>query len=183
MFYKADLHIHSFGEGMGSYDVTDTTNTPQAIVDTAIAKGIKIISITDHNEILDLQRGSPNPRFVGSESTVHCPQKSLQVMKIIARADVPWSAVWRGSRCSMDTNRCHRASGCALEASGMAIAVSDELQEKGTQGLHSRVCQVGVLSANHRASECALERCQEGFAMLDGHKSMPSRERMYPAGP
>ena len=56
---------------MGSYDVTDTTNTPQAIVDTAIAKGIKIISITDHNEILDLQRGSPNPRFVGSESTVH----------------------------------------------------------------------------------------------------------------
>ncbi len=64
MFYKADLHIHSFGEGMGSYDVTDTRNTPQAIVDTAIAKGIKIISITDHNEILDLQRGSPNPRFV-----------------------------------------------------------------------------------------------------------------------
>ena len=45
---------------MGSYDVTDTTNTPQAIVDTAIAKGIKIISITDYNEILDLQRGSPN---------------------------------------------------------------------------------------------------------------------------
>ena len=78
---------------MGSYDVTDTTNTPQAIVDTAIAKGIKIISITDHNEILDLQRGSPNPRFVGSESTVHCPQKSLQVMKIIARVNVPWSAV------------------------------------------------------------------------------------------
>ena len=81
---------------MGSYDVTDTTNTPQAIVDTAIAKGIKIISITDHNEILDLQRGSPNPRFVGSESTVHCPQKSLQVMKIVARADVPWRPVeWR----------------------------------------------------------------------------------------
>ena len=53
LFYKADLHIHSFGEGMGSYDVTDTTNTPQAIVDTATAKGIKIISITDHNEIMN----------------------------------------------------------------------------------------------------------------------------------
>ena len=53
LFYKADLHIHSFGEGMGSYDVTDTTNTPQAIVDTAIAKGLKIISITDHNEIMN----------------------------------------------------------------------------------------------------------------------------------
>ena len=65
----------------------------------------------------------------------------------------------------------------------MAIAVSDELQEKGTQGLHSRVCQVGVLPASHRASRYALERCLEGFAALDGHKSMPSREPMCPAGP
>ena len=48
---------------------------------------------------------------------------------IIARADVPWSAVWRGSRRSMDTNRCHRASRYALEARRMAIAVPDELQE------------------------------------------------------
>ena len=38
---------------MGSYDVQDTTNTPSAIVDTAIAKGLKVISITDHNEILN----------------------------------------------------------------------------------------------------------------------------------
>ena len=53
LFYRADLHIHSFGMGMGSYDVKDTTNTPSAIVDTAIAKGLKVISITDHNEILN----------------------------------------------------------------------------------------------------------------------------------
>ena len=50
-------------------------------------------------------------------------------LQTIARADVPWSAVWRGSRRSMDTNRCHRASGCALEARRMAIAVPGELQE------------------------------------------------------
>ena len=50
-------------------------------------------------------------------------------LQTIARADVPWSAVWRGSRCSIDTNRCHRASGYALEAPRMAIAVTDELQE------------------------------------------------------
>lgn len=49
-FYRGDLHIHSFGE-FGSFDVTDTTMTPQAIVDTAIEKKLKIISITDHNEI------------------------------------------------------------------------------------------------------------------------------------
>ena len=40
-----------------------------------------------------------------------------------------WSAVWRGSRCPMDTNRCHRASGCALEACRMAIAVPGEFHE------------------------------------------------------
>ena len=53
LFYKADLHIHSYGEGVGSYDVEDTINTPSAIVDTAILKGLKVISITDHNEILN----------------------------------------------------------------------------------------------------------------------------------
>ena len=102
---------------------------------------------------------------------------------IIARADVPWSDVWRGSRCSMDTNRCHRASEYALEAPRMAIAVPDELQESVGPGADGCVWQFGELPANHRAGGCALERCLEGFAVLDGHKSMPSRERMCPGGP
>ena len=50
-------------------------------------------------------------------------------LQINARANVPWSAFWRGSRCSMDTNRCHRASRCALQAPRMAIAVPDYLRE------------------------------------------------------
>ncbi len=50
-FLRADLHIHSYGEEFGSYDVQDNTNTPEGIVDTAIEKGLSIISITDHNEI------------------------------------------------------------------------------------------------------------------------------------
>ncbi|HEV7232556.1 MAG TPA: PHP domain-containing protein [Bacteroidia bacterium] len=49
-FFRADLHIHSFGE-FGSFDVDDQTITPEAIVDTAISNGLGIISITDHNEI------------------------------------------------------------------------------------------------------------------------------------
>ena len=53
LFYKADLHIHSYGMGTGSYDVIDTTNTPQAIVDLALSKGLKVISITDHNQWLN----------------------------------------------------------------------------------------------------------------------------------
>lgn len=48
-FYKADLHIHSFGED-GSYDVTDSLMTPEKIVDTAIENGLSLIAITDHNE-------------------------------------------------------------------------------------------------------------------------------------
>ena len=62
------------------------------------------------------------------------PLRSSAHKKIIARTDVPWSDVWRGSRRSMDTNRCHRASEYALEARGMAIAVPDELQESVGQG-------------------------------------------------
>ena len=108
---------------------------------------------------------------------------SVIFLQTIARADMPWSAVWRGSRCSMDTNRCHRVSGCALEARRKAIGVQDELQERGMQALHGLVWQFGRLPANHRASGCALECCLEGFATLDGHKLMPSRESMCPGGP
>lgn len=54
-FYKADLHIHSYGEE-GSFDVVDTTMTPENIVDTAIEKGLSIISITDHNEDRNVKR-------------------------------------------------------------------------------------------------------------------------------
>ena len=61
--------------------------------------------------------------------------RSAEFLKIIARADMPWSAVWRGWRRSMDTNRCHRASQCALEARRMAIAVPDELQKIPNIGL------------------------------------------------
>jgi hypothetical protein len=47
-FYRADLHIHSAG---ASHDVRDATMTAAAIVDTAAAEGLAVISITDHNAI------------------------------------------------------------------------------------------------------------------------------------
>jgi ABC-type lipoprotein export system ATPase subunit len=55
LFRRADLHIHSYGE-FGSYDVTDTTMTPEAIVDLAIAEGLSVIAITDHNVIGNVRR-------------------------------------------------------------------------------------------------------------------------------
>ncbi|WP_432327982.1 PHP domain-containing protein [Mucilaginibacter sp. P25] len=54
-FVRADLHIHSFGDHE-SYDVTDITMTPEAIVDTAISEGLSIIAITDHNEHRNVER-------------------------------------------------------------------------------------------------------------------------------
>ena len=65
----------------------------------------------------------------------------------------------------------------------MAIALSDELQEREGPGTDGHVWQVGHLPAKHRAGGCALERCLEGFAVLDGTKSVPSREPMCPGGP
>src|SRR5215468_639270 len=47
-FVRADLHIHSF---RASHDVTDNTFTPEAIVDNAVREGLKLVAITDHNEI------------------------------------------------------------------------------------------------------------------------------------
>ena len=44
------------------------------------------------------------------------------------------------------------------------------------QGLHGRVWQVGDLPANHRASECALERCLEGFAVKAAEAEFMDRE-------
>ena len=70
--------------------------------------------------------------------------------QIIARADVPWSDVWRGSRRSMDTNQCHRASEYALEAPRMAIAMPDELQESVGPGT-VRPC-VAVRRASGKSS-------------------------------
>lgn len=45
-FYTADLHVHSFG---ASSDVKDPTMTVEAIIDAAVAQGISVLSITDHN--------------------------------------------------------------------------------------------------------------------------------------
>ena len=77
----------------------------------------------------------------------------------------------------------HRASGYALEARRTAIALPDELQESMGPGFEGRAWQVGRIPAKHRASGYALECCLAGVAALDGHKSMPSRERMCPGGP
>ena len=63
------------------------------------------IAVTDE---LQESVGPGTNRFVRALRAV-CG-RSTSFLQNIERVNVPWSAVWRGSRCSMDTNRCHRAS-------------------------------------------------------------------------
>jgi hypothetical protein len=52
-FYRAGLHIHSFG---GSHDVKDPKMTQHEILSTAIFERLDIIAVTDRNEIKTLRR-------------------------------------------------------------------------------------------------------------------------------
>jgi len=51
-FFRADLHIHSYG---GSHDVKDTLMTAANIVNTAAREGLSLIAIVDHNEITNVE--------------------------------------------------------------------------------------------------------------------------------
>ena len=51
-FFRADMHIHSFG---GSPDVIDNSLIPEQIIDKAISQGLNIISITDHNDVSNVK--------------------------------------------------------------------------------------------------------------------------------
>jgi hypothetical protein len=50
-FFRADMHVHSFG---GSHDVSDATMTPEKIVETALQFGLGVVAVTDHNEITNV---------------------------------------------------------------------------------------------------------------------------------
>lgn len=52
-FLNVDLHVHSYG---ASKDVNDATMTPEAIVDSAIKQGLRVIAITDHNSNKGVER-------------------------------------------------------------------------------------------------------------------------------
>ena len=79
-FFRADLHIHSFG---GSHDVKDLSMTPSSIVSTAAAERLRLIAVTDHNEIGNVEEtiksasGTPLLVIPGVELTT--PQGHLLV--------------------------------------------------------------------------------------------------------
>ncbi|WP_010188118.1 TrlF family AAA-like ATPase [Sphingomonas sp. PAMC 26605] len=62
-FFRADLHIHSYG---ASHDVKDSAATPAAIVKAAADEGIAIIALADHNEVGNI----PAAQAAGAEHGV-----------------------------------------------------------------------------------------------------------------
>jgi predicted metal-dependent phosphoesterase TrpH len=66
-FHNVDLHIHSYG---ASHDVKDAAMTPEAIVESSVRQGLSIISITDHNSNLNVQRALDHAQnnFAGRSS-------------------------------------------------------------------------------------------------------------------
>jgi DNA repair ATPase RecN len=100
VFRRADLHVHSFGAG-GSYDVTDTTMTPEAVVDTALKENLQVIAITDHNVVGNVRRavehakGKPVLLVPGVELStpqghllVYCPTPEL-LESFVGKLDIP----------------------------------------------------------------------------------------------
>ncbi|TPK05683.1 histidinol-phosphatase [Mesorhizobium sp. B2-5-9] len=51
-FFRADLHIHSFG---ASHDVVDVSATPPAIIEAAADLGLDMIALADHNEVSNVR--------------------------------------------------------------------------------------------------------------------------------
>ena len=132
------------------------------------------------------RRGQPRPRGGGRVRRRQVPRQRDAGNGGRGRSERSERSPLRGKLLPLRSSahkKNHRASGCALEAPRMAIAVPDELQERERPGADGCAWQVGELPAKHRAGRYALERCLEGFAVPDGHKSMPSRERMCPVGP
>src|ERR1700678_1095534 len=101
-FHNVDLHIHSYD---GSHDVKDAAMTPEAIVDSAVKQGLSIISITDHNSNLNVQRALNHVQnnysgkilvLPGAEvTTAHghllvyfAPEKTADLAKFLSRLDL-----------------------------------------------------------------------------------------------
>ena len=119
------------------------------------------------------EKGPGEPNLVPPETGI-CPGALSRGVRdarwtqidAIARADVPWRPVeWR-LPCHVN---CRKVWDRALTRLGGPCVAGPS--------------PAGGLPANHRASGYALECCLEGFGSLDGHKSMPSRERICLGGP
>lgn len=141
LFRRADLHIHSFGDG-GSYDVADPAMTPEAIVDTAIAERLDLIAITDHNQIANVR---PALRYANGKGLLVVPGVELSTPQghlLVYVPTVDSLERFMGKlTISLDRKACHNTiSQClqfAAEFDGFGICAHIEL-DSGLEKAHPK---------------------------------------------
>lgn len=100
-FFNVDLHIHSYG---ASADVKDPKMTPQSIVDSAMAQGLSVIAITDHNCDTNVQAALTHAQqfagqllvLPGAEITTanghllvyFAPERAADLSRLLAKLDL-----------------------------------------------------------------------------------------------
>lgn len=145
-FLNADLHVHSYG---ASADVSDATMTPAAIIDAAVAQGISILAITDHNtdkNIAEAQEYAAN--YAGSLlvlpgveiTTAHghllayfSPAQYDHVTKLMAKIDL------RGEMGAQDSHTSMSMADVIREAErlgGICVAAHIDRRATGFDMLH-----------------------------------------------
>lgn len=132
-FFRADLHIHSFG---ASHDVRDSGMSGAAIVATAAQEHLSIISITDHNEIdsveAALHAAAGLGVFVVPGIELSTPQGHLlcylPTLQALRRFHGQLSIVDRG----LQTSRCQQSIleclGLLLPLDGFAVLAHVDIQ-------------------------------------------------------
>jgi len=194
-FRRADLHIHSFGPG-GSYDVTDKTMTPEAIVDTALKENLQVIAITDHNaagnvrRAIDHARGKPILIVPGVELStpqghflVYCPtpeQLEAYVGKLDISADKKACSnpIWQFLKIAEDFGGFGICAHIELDAGfEKAHPKFDTFKQQvfdcpNLLGLEIASAAAGdwfsIADANADRKQCAALRCQRS-GLEDGH--------------
>lgn len=187
-FYRADLHVHSFG---ASHDVKDATMTPQAIVDTAVQEGLGLVAITDHNEIsnvgLAIAAAMGKPVMIVPAVELSTPQGHLlcylpsldALQKFHGRLDI----VDRGTEKSRCQNAVLDALGFLVELGGFAILAhvdTDGGFEQQVSGSSPHkvdvLCHPALLGIELKSASCDIryseadpnaERAQMGKARIE----------------
>ncbi len=86
-FYRCDLHIHT----PASYDFSEKNITPNDIIKTALAKGLNLILITDHNtskgceDLIDTAKGTELCILPGVEITCSDGKKNIHLIALFPK--------------------------------------------------------------------------------------------------
>jgi predicted metal-dependent phosphoesterase TrpH/ABC-type lipoprotein export system ATPase subunit len=155
-FYKCDLHIHT----PASYDFTDKNITHKDIIKTALAKGLKLIAITDHNtskwceNLIDTAKGTELCILPGVEITCSDGKKNIH---LIALFPIDKSESVQDLLSKININVSEQKNPTAdTHSTENVISVLNKIKELG-----------GMAIAPHADSESGITSGKEGKPRVD----------------